>query len=427
MSKKVLQSILRYLARKILHRYQPKVIGITGSVGKTSTKEAIFTVMSSHYKCRRNQKNYNNEIGVPLTIIGRESGRKNPLAWLGVFLYGWRLIYGPRVDYPQILILEMGADHPGDIQYLVKFTRPFVGVVTAVGPVHLEYFSKIERIAQEKSHLIKSLPTAGWAVLNNDDDLVIPMREKTSAQVVTYGFSEEAGIRAFDIRLSEDQTKEATPGLSFKVKFHGSTFPVFLPHAIGRHQIYAAIAALAVGSGFNLNAVEMSERIKGFRPPAGRMNLIAGIKKTLIIDDSYNSSPTAAVAALKTLEELPARGAKYAVLGDMAELGSYTEQGHREVGEMAVSCVNYLVTVGEKAKIIAEAAQAQGFPKEEIYSFDYAEPAGKFLEDRIKPGDLILVKGSQVARLEKVVKELMAEPMRASELLVRQGPEWQNN
>jgi len=184
MLKKFLQIILRSLAIRALNRYHPKVIGITGSVGKTSTKEAIYCVLSGKYKCRRNQKNYNNEIGVPLTILGCESGKKNPLVWLKVILHGLLLGYGPKASYPEIIILEMGADHPGDIEYLVKFTRPIIGLVTAVGPVHLEFFHKIQSVAEEKGKLIKALPVSGWAILNIDDDLVVPMRESTSASVV---------------------------------------------------------------------------------------------------------------------------------------------------------------------------------------------------------------------------------------------------
>lgn len=420
---KLLQAILRFLAIKVIHRYQPKVIGITGSVGKTSTKEAVFAVLKDNFDCRANKKNYNNQLGVPLSILDRETGKKNPFIWLDVFWQGLRLGYGQAVKYPDILVLEMGADRIGDIDYLVRFTKPLVGVVTAVGPVHLEFFETIERVAQEKSDLVRDLPEAGWAILNADDDLVVPMREKTRAKVITFGFSEEAMIRGHDVMIEKGED-DSPAGLQFKITFQGSTIPVFLPQTLARHHIYSALAAFAVGHAFNLNAIEMAQALRSFRPPAGRMNLIAGIKGSQIIDDTYNSSPTAAVAALQILKDLPAKGARYAVLGDMAELGPYTEKGHQEVGEKAVECANYLVTVGERAKIIAEAAHANGFSKSEIYSFDQAEEAGRFLQDRIEGGDLLLVKGSQVVRLEKVVKELMAEPQRAQELLVRQGLEW---
>ena len=422
--KKILQHVLRTLARRVLLRYRPAVVGITGSIGKTSTKEAIFTVLQKRYRCRRNQKNYNNEIGVPLTILGTETGKKNPLAWLRIIGRGLWLAYGSAVDYPKTIILEMGADHPGDIAYLVKFTRPVIGVVTAVGPVHLEFFSKIEQIAREKGKLITALPTNGTAILNADDDLVIPMREKTAAHIVTYGFGEEAMVRAHDLRYRSEAGNAVTLGVSFKVTYAGSTFPVSLPHVLGKHQIYPALAALAVGFSLKLNAVEISELLKEYRPPAGRMNLIPGQRGTQLIDDSYNSSPAAAISALKTLAQLPRTGQKYALLGDMAELGAYTVQGHREVGETAATCTDVLVTVGDHAKRTAAAAADKGLAKDNIFSFDTVEQASAFMLTRLKAGDVILIKGSQVARLEKAVKALMAEPARAAELLVRQGSGW---
>ncbi len=426
--RQLLQKILRSLASKIIKRYQPKIIGITGSVGKTSTKEAIYTVLVEHYNCRQNQKNYNNEIGVPLSIIGQESGNKNIFAWLKIVFSAWSLIYGKKKNYPEILILEFGADHPGDIKYLVNFAKPYIGVVTAVGPVHLEYFSKIDRIAHEKGRLIRNLPSEGSAILNMDDDLVLPMKEHTSASVITFGYGEKSDIRAHDISLSygPDKKTEGIPsGLSFKITFKGNTVPIFIPKLIGEHQLYPVLAAFAVGTAFNLNAIDIAKRLGQYQAPPGRMNLIPGIKQTIIIDDSYNSSPTAAKAALEVIKELKVTGRKFAALGDMAELGTYTEQGHNEVGESVLGSVDYLITVGEKAKLIAQSAQDSGFDPDCIFSFPDSATAGRFIQNRIQTFDAILIKGSQVSRMEKIVKELMAEPLRAKELLVRQGSAWQ--
>lgn len=428
MLKKAIQNILRSLATKVIRRHRPRIIAITGSVGKTSTKEAIFTVVSEKLHVRRNIKNYNNELGVPLTVLGEESGGSNPLRWLGIIWRGWRLSMKPSKSYPSVLVLEMGADHPGDISYLVKIAPPTIGVITSVGPVHLEYFHKIEKVAHEKSEIIRSLPASGYAVLNADDDLIVPMRELTGAKVITYGFGESADVRAHDVNMDIESGDTGTmqiKGLRFKVTYRGSVFPVQLPGAVGRHQVYPVLAAMAVGSVLGYNAVEMTQRLERYRSPAGRMKIIPGIKQTTLIDDSYNSSPAAAKAALNTLRDLPVTGKKYAVLGDMAELGHYTEPGHREVGDRVVSCVDYLVTVGERARIISAAAMTAGFSHDQIYNFDDALSAGQFLQDRIQPGDALLVKGSQVVRMERIVKELMAQPDRAPELLVRQGPEWQ--
>ena len=452
MFRKILEKKLRFFAKRIVKKYQPDIIAITGSVGKTSTKEAIFSVLSGKFSCRRNRGNYNNEIGVPLTVFGRSSGGKSPFRWLSVFGRAWRLLVF-SCPYPKILILELAADKPGDIKYLTDFLPLKVGIVTAVAPVHLEFFKTLENIAREKSAVITSLPKEGFALINADDELVRPMKEKTRAAVSTYGLAKEAEVRATEIKLSygdpspiDGLKRKTVKGLSFKVQYNGSTAPFYLPGVLGEHQVYTALAATAVGIAYGLNLVSISEQLKNFRSPAGRMNVIQGIKHTLIIDDSYNSSPKAALAALDVLEkinlgeDIPAglkpeameklprggkRFLKFACFGEMAELGEFTEEGHALVGQRAAGVADILITVGEKTKTIAKEALKRGMHEMQIFSFDFAEEAGRFLQDRIHKGDVILIKGSQVSRMEKVVKEIMAEPQRAEELLVRQGEEWQ--
>ncbi len=449
---KILEKKLRFFAKRIIKKYQPDIIGITGSVGKTSTKEAIYTVLSGKFSCRQSLGNYNNEIGVPLTIIGHVSGKKSIFGWLAVFWQAMRLIV-LKCGYPKILVLELATDKPGDIKYLTDFINLKVGIVTAVAPVHTEFFKTLENIANEKSIVISTLPKDGFALINADDELVLPMKEKTNATISTYGLTEEAEVKATDIKLSygditpiDGLKRKTIRGLSFKIKYDGSKAPFYLPGVLGEHQVYTALAATAVGLAYGLNLISISDRLKEFKSPAGRMNLIQGIKNTLIIDDSYNSSPKAALAALEVLEKinlgedipgeikpdaiekLPRGGKrflKFACLGDMAELGEFTEEGHALVGQRAVGVADILITVGEKSKTIAKEALKRGMHEMQIFSFDYAEEAGRFLQDRIHKGDVILIKGSQVSRMEKVVKEVMAEPRRAEELLVRQGEDWQ--
>ena len=203
--------------------------------------------------------------------------------------------------------------------------------------------------------------------------------------------------------------------------------PVLLPKVVGQHLVYTALAAIAVGLAHGLNLHAIMESLRKFEPPKGRMNIILGIKNTLLIDDTYNSSPLAAAKALRQLSliNFNQRHKKYAVLGDMLELGGFSEQAHQELGQaVAERKIDYLVTVGEKARDIVRGAVGRGMPKDDCFSFAAAEEAGKFLQPRIAEGDLLLVKGSQGMRMEKIVKELMAEPWRAKELLVRQGREW---
>lgn len=434
MLKKILEKKLRYLARRILNKYKPEVIGITGSVGKTSTKEVVSAVLEKKFRVRKNIKNYNNEIGVPLTIIGSESGNKNIFIWIVIFLKAFWLILFRSKKYPEKLVIEMGADHPGDIKYLVEMAPCKIGIITAIGslgPVHLEFFKNVDELIDEKSNIIKHLSREGIAVLNRDDIHVYPLKTKTNAKIISFGFVEQADIRASDVSIAdhvEIGEREPITGVSFKLHYKESVVPIVLSQVLGRHQIYSALCAAAVGTIYDINIADIAEVLRGYTPPPGRMHLIPGIKGTAIIDDSYNSSPVATIAAIKTLETLHLEEGKrkYAVLGDMAELGTYTEEGHEKVGQYVARVADILVTIGEKGKMIAKAAKKNNMPEDRVFEFSNSNEAGRFLQERIKEGDLILVKGSQSVRTEKVVKEIMAEPMRAKELLVRQSKTWQN-
>ena len=428
--KKILEKVLKTLSVVILNKYNPEVVAVTGSVGKTSTKEAIYTVLASTYNVRQNAKNYNNEIGIPLTIIGAESGNRSIFKWAIVFLKAIGLIIFKSKKYPNILVLEMGADHPGDIKYLTNFVPVKVGVVTAVAPVHLEFFETIDKIAKEKGVLIKTLPKNGTAILNIDDKLVKAMGDKTKAKILTYGFLEQADVKATEISISHDvdyQDISTIQGISFKLIYQGTKLPVLLPNILGQHLTYTVLAAVAVGIAFDLNLHDVIDALKNFEPPKGRMHIIKGIKHTLIIDDTYNSSPLAVQKALEQLGQIKLNktARKFAVLGDMLELGSYTEQGHREIGQACVeNKVDYLITVGEMSRDTNHGAIKKGMNKDRCFNFNTSEEAGKFVQQKIKQGDIILVKGSQGVRMEKVVKEIMAEPLKAKELLVRQEKPW---
>jgi UDP-N-acetylmuramoyl-tripeptide--D-alanyl-D-alanine ligase len=431
--KKILKFKLKVIAKLILRKYKPEIIGITGSVGKTSAKEAIFAVLSSKYRVGRNIKNYNNEIGLPLTIIGDVSAQgKNIFGWLKVFWVGFRLIIFRDKNYPEILILEMGVDRPDDMKYLTGIATCDIGVVTAIGPAHLEFFNDVKDIQKEKGILVKTLNKGGRAILNYDDELAMGFKDQSRAKILTYGFKEGAEVRAQELRFSFEDKAEAENllGISFKLRFNGSVVPVFLPDVIGYAAIYAALAGAAVGLAKEMNLLEISQALRSYRSPRGRMNLIDGIKKTVIIDDTYNGAlPQGSLVALDIIKmiKLKSGSKKIAVIGDMRELGPYSEEAHRNVGKkVSETGINVLITVGELAKDIARGAEEAGMSKDFIFSFSKPEEAGLFLQDRMETGDLIFVKGSQGIRCEKIVKEVMADPLRASELLVRQDREWEN-
>lgn len=400
-----LRWVLKWLARLTLLRYRPAVITVTGSVGKTSTKLAMAAVLGGVREARVSQRNYNNEIGVPFTII---SGREKVG---GAFFWLWTIAaacfrIAVKTRYPEVLILEYGADRPGDIKYLLEIARPTVAVITAVGdiPVHVEYYAGPKALAREKGRTIETLPAAGFAVLNYDDESVMDLEERTRAKVMTFGFGEGA-----DVRVTNFETRSAADGrpvgVAFKLEQGGSVVPVILDGVFGRAQGYAAAAAASVGLIFGMNLVKISEALADYQPAPGRMALLAGVKGTFIIDDTYNASPLSMHAALDTLRELKGKR-KVAVLGDMLEIGKYAIEAHEEIGRIAAKVADTLVTVGPRAKFIAEGAKAAGMPKKKIMSFEDADDAKIPVQNVLRKGDIVLLKASRAIGLDKIVEEI---------------------
>lgn len=427
--KKLLQLKLKFLARLILKKYQPVIIGLTGSMGKSSAKEAIYTVLKDRFNVRVSPKNYNNEIGLPLTIIGAASAGRNLAGWLSVGGRACGLLIRRDKHYPRVLILEMGVDRPGDMSYLTSIAPPTIGLMTGVSYSHLEYFGSLVNIKKEKQILVENTAKQGMVILNHDNFAAREMAVAAKARVLTYGLQAGADLQAQDIVFNFTKGNHELTGVNFKMNYQGSIVPVVMKNVLTESAVYAALAAGAVGLYFDLNLVEIAQALKNFSLPLGRMNTLPGIKHTFLIDDTYNSSPEAALAAVDILGRVKAEDAvdKYAVLGDMLELGNYTEEGHRLVGaKVAASGIDYLIVVGEKSRDTARSAAAGGLAEDHIFHFDQTSAAGKFLQDRIKAGDIILIKGSQGMRMEKIVKEIMAEPERAAELLVRQGEDWKD-
>jgi len=426
--KKIIIFKLDCLAKMYLWRFKPDIIAITGNVGKTSTKEAIVTVLDRVKKVRYGKGNLNNEFGVPLTIVGDWSdnyyeGGNSFLFWcrvLSVSFFAWFFIR----DYPEVLVLEFGADKPGDISRLTKKYRPKIGVITAVGeiPVHVEYFSDPDAVAREKSKLVSVLKSTDYAILNHDDPVVYNMKEKTKAKVISYGFTEGATVMLsnFDFRLDSE---ENPLGVGFKIHYGANSFvPVTLYGMLGKSQALAVGAAAAVAIIYDMNLIEISQALVDYQGPKGRLKILKGIKNSTIIDDTYNAAPASTHLALDTLKEFSNKR-KIAVLGDMLELGKYTVQAHQEIGNLVGGNVDILVTVGLRAKFIADAAANQMDIKN-IYSFVNSDLAKIKVQELVGDGDLILVKGSQGMRMEKIVEEIMAEPLKKKELLVRQSKKW---
>ncbi|MEK7558214.1 MAG: UDP-N-acetylmuramoyl-tripeptide--D-alanyl-D-alanine ligase [Patescibacteria group bacterium] len=422
--KYIIVAILTLLARLALKKYKPKIIAVGGSVGKTSTKDAIYTVLSSSLLVWKSEKSYNSEIGVPLAVLGLENAWENPLKWLFNIVRAFQLIIFKK-KYPRYLVLEVGADRPGDIARIVSWLKPDISVIGSFGfvPVHIEFFKNRDELIKEDGKIAEALKERGLLIVSQDDDDSLSFKTKTKARVVSYGFKEGATITASNSQIMYDDAGLPL-GMTYKIEHEGNIIPVRIEGVLGNASVYATLPALLVGRECGVNIVEGIEALYKHKSPPGRLRIIKGEKDTIIIDDTYNSSPIAAEEALKVLKELRVSGKKMAVLGDMLELGRNSEEEHKKLGVLGASACDILVTVGIRARGIAEGALGGGLPEKNIFQFEDAVRAGKFIERVIEKGDAILIKGSQSMRMERIVEEIMAEPEKKEKLLVRQEGEW---
>jgi UDP-N-acetylmuramoyl-tripeptide--D-alanyl-D-alanine ligase len=414
-----------FIARFYLWRYKPRIIAITGNAGKTSTRQAVAAVLAAKYRVRTAGANLNTDLGVPATIVGApmaEYERRGGSAgfWLSAMVRAKLNALYDR-NAPEVIVLEYGADRPGDIARLARRYRPEIAVVTRVGevPVHVEFFASPQHLAQEKAQLVRAVPADGHVVLNADDLSVLDMRRTAQASVTTFGFGPGA-----DVQASEPQVRMSGPrpvGMSFDVTAEGTTMPVLIRGSLGKGIAAAATAAIAVGRLMGVGIAQAAQALAKFTPPPGRMRILGGIKDSLIIDDTYNASPAAMHLAIDTVRHL--NGRKVLVLGDMLELGTHSVQAHQAVGTMAAQVADVLVCVGESARFYETAAANQMAPNR-VKRFENSRDAAAEVQKLVRPGDIILVKGSQGIRMERVVKEIMAQPEHAGDLLVRQSARW---
>ncbi|MEK7588247.1 MAG: Mur ligase family protein [Patescibacteria group bacterium] len=427
--KKIIVKILKIESKLVLAKYKPKVIAITGSVGKTSTKDAVYAVVSEFAYVRRSEKSYNSQIGLPLTILGIPNGWSDPLVWFSNILKGFWLVVWPH-KYPEWLVLEVGVGKPGDMKEITSWLSTDVVIITAIGdtPSHIEFFDSRKHLIEEKSGLIKTLKKEGLLVLNADDETVLEMKSKTKSRIMTFGFQEGAVFlgSSDNILYEKLDDKNIPTGITFKVNENGNSLPVIIKGVFGRNHIYASLASLALASGLKFNVLKSIDALKKYNSPVGRMKLLIGIKDTLIIDDTYNSSPFASVAALQTLKNVETKGRKIAVLGDMLELGKHTEEAHKNIGKVAKENCDILFVVGQRAQFIKKGAIDAGMDEEKIKEFSNSFMAGEFLMDFVMSDDLILIKGSQNMRMERTVEAILKDKNNKKNLLVRQDQEWLN-
>lgn len=364
-----LQQIARYWREKLSLR----VIGITGSVGKSSTKELVAEVLAQKFHTYKNPGNYNNEIGLPLTILNLGSGYER-------------------------LVVEMGFYYPGEITFLCDIAKPEVGVITNIGTVHAERAGSQKAIAKGKSELVQALPSGpdGIAILNYDDPLVRDMADKTKARVLYYGLNSHADIWADEIQ------GKGLKGIRFRLHYQDQSVLMEVP-ILGRHSVQTILRAAAVGFSEGLSLDEVTAGLMNSNTQL-RLVAVQTNKGALILDDTYNATPESTIAALDLLEEL--KGQKIAVLGDMLELGQYEQQGHELVGMRAAQVVQHLIAVGPLGRTIADTAKAGGLPPTAVTWVENALQAADVLKYNLKAGDVVLIKGSHGLRMDRIASIL---------------------
>lgn len=427
MIRHILISILKWQAVVVLKKYQPKIIVVTGSIGKTTTKDSIYGALSKNVYVRKSHKNFNNDIGVPLTILGLPSGWRNPWKWLLNVLQGfWMIIV--RQPYPEWLVLEVGIRKPGDMDILKRWLRPDVVVVSAFGtmPSHVEFFEDKYGVWNEEASIIDALRPDGLLVLNHDDAEVMKLYHRHN-RVMTFGTHPDATVSAHNYHIAYDEHHNPW-GTVCEVTYTDTqgTASVRVPGVLGNNVIYAALAGLTVAHSIALPIDTTLAGLEQTEFPGGRMRVIPGVKNTTIIDDTYNSSPSALENAIDMVAHIRKHTQRrtIAVLGDMLDLGKHTEEEHRAMGSYVVDKVDIFIAVGIRAVTAAKQALESGMAPAHVMTFDDSREAGKFVERFIQSGDLILVKGSQGVRMERVVMEIMAHPELREKLLIRQEPEW---
>ncbi len=412
-------TLLTILASIKLSRSGAKVIGITGSVGKTSTKDAIALVLSSKYKVHYDKKGYNTEIGLPLGILGLTSPMSSSVQdWLRILFKGFFNVFkNERYDF---LIAEMGVDAPGDMDILLRLLKPHIAVLTSIAPVHLAHgqFTSVEHILSEKKKIFSKQTASDIAIINTDDALVQSIEKELNSTIYTFG-SAPATLELTDITTN-------IQGTSFTARWKDQEEQFFIP-VLGEYhaQLMAPAIIIALNQGYTMP--EVRDILALYTAPKGRMRILEGKNGSIIIDGSYNASSLAMKAGIDTIAGLSGAHKKILCLGNMNELGEHSIAIHKEVGAYCAGKADILVAVAKDTQHLAEAAIEAGFPSEKVHYFDDSRAAGKFVVSLLEKDDVVFAKGSQNGvRMERLVEEVMNTPETASKELVRQSKYWTN-
>ncbi|MBD3300385.1 MAG: hypothetical protein GF347_03460 [Candidatus Moranbacteria bacterium] len=426
--KKIVEIVTLSLSKRIIQKYKPTVIAVTGSVGKTSTKDAVFLMLKDLTKVRKSRDSLNSELGLPLAIADFKGGvNTSSVFWIKAILKLLKILF-TNFRFPEILVLEMGADQPGDLDKLLKVAPPDIGIITSVRKSHLKNFKNPSQIIKEKRKLVEAIKEEGLAVLCGDDENVLKMTGKIKAKIVTYGFTKDNLIKAKNIKFDcevKDIDKKIKCSSNFKLYSNNNFIPVRLENVLGKSQVYACLAASAVGFHYDYNLIQIADILKKYKSPKGRLNVLKGIEKSLIIDDTYNAStPLSVYVALDVLKNVKAKK-RIAVLGDMLELGSQEIKSHKKIGKKIFDYADIVFTYGQAAKhITTEAKKNKKLKNKLAEHFTSRRKLIKTLKDLIDKEMAVLVKGSQGMRMEKITKEILFNKKQAKNLLVRQSKEW---
>lgn len=410
---KTIQWFLSHFARKVILTHNPFVIAVTGSVGKTSTKEAIYQVLHDQFgeEVRKNHGNFNNELGLSLAILGYghdKNKQPSPLGWIPFLFKAYLTTFEKK--YPKYLILEMGVDNPGDIAYFESLVQPDIAVITSVSGAHLANFKNLKAYQDEKISIIKGLKNGGKVVVNFDEK---ELQNLPFDQLFSYSLNNsKANFFTQDIKYS-------LSGTEYRICSSGQKIAI-KSKLLGFQSIYSSLAAFAVGHALGFQSLEIKKSLEKIEPVSGRMKLIKGKKNITIIDDTYNANPSSVKAALQVLSGLDYDGRKVAVLGNMNELGQFEIGAHSDVADFAKDKADLVIFAGPNAE-----KQAEIVGGKKSLAYKNRIELEKKLDDVIKPGDLVLIKASQNKNFfEEITKKIMLEPEKASEILVRQSKRW---
>ena len=418
--------LLAFFARAVVRRYRPRIVMVTGSVGKTATKDAIATVLATRFYVRSSEKSFNSEFGVPFTILGVENPWKNPFAWVVLIKNAIALLILPN-HYPNMLVLEVGSGKPGDCAQILKIATPHMVVVTRLPeiPVHVEAYASPEAVREEEFSPAYALYASAPLIIPADDSYALDNATRTSAHTISYGMTEDATVRISDAAFYEHEGKVA--GMQATAHLHEESKNFIVKGSVGTTQLLPVAAALAVASAFEMPLVEAFTALENYEPPPGRGRLLKGKNGSLIIDDSYNSSPAAVEEALATLKIFPHAERRIAVLGDMLELGRYSVMEHGRISTFVASAADVVATVGIRARAFAPVFSGANASREQsrdnVLNYENSRAAARALPDLVRAGDVVLVKGSQSVRTERIVEALLADPADSARL-VRQEKKW---